>query len=213
MRRRAVGFTLIELLVVIAIIAILASILFPVFSRARAKARQAACISNSKQIVLAFKMYTEDFDEMLPLGQYAPVGGENGLYVQGELQWYDTIFPYVRNSELYRCTEMRRLRPGYGMNDAAVGASLGAFYDASIKILTADMLNAADPTTNLGEWAVGWNGGDIVGGNVHVDRHNEGCVYGFLDGHVKWHREAAVKVRNSNGDVLMWDPMAEPDPP
>ena len=61
------GFTLIELLVVIAIIAILAAILFPVFSRARAKARQAACLSNMKQIALASQMYATDYDEMVPL--------------------------------------------------------------------------------------------------------------------------------------------------
>jgi len=51
------GFTLIELLVVIAIIAILAAILFPVFSRAREAARKAACLSNAKQIGLALMMY------------------------------------------------------------------------------------------------------------------------------------------------------------
>jgi prepilin-type N-terminal cleavage/methylation domain-containing protein/prepilin-type processing-associated H-X9-DG protein len=65
-RRRAVGFTLIELLVVIAIIAILAAILFPVFAQAREKARQAACLSNLKQIATAFSMYTQDYDEVLP---------------------------------------------------------------------------------------------------------------------------------------------------
>jgi prepilin-type N-terminal cleavage/methylation domain-containing protein len=47
------GFTLIELLVVIAIIAILAAILFPVFAKAREKARQSSCLSNTKQIALA----------------------------------------------------------------------------------------------------------------------------------------------------------------
>lgn len=60
------GFTLIELLVVIAIIAILAAILFPVFARAREKARQASCQSNIKQIVLGAIMYTQDYDDSVP---------------------------------------------------------------------------------------------------------------------------------------------------
>ena len=64
MRRR--GFTLIELLVVIAIIAILASILFPVFARAREKARQASCQSNLKQVGNSFAMYLADYDDEYP---------------------------------------------------------------------------------------------------------------------------------------------------
>src|SRR5437764_601379 len=64
------GFTLIELLVVIAIIAILAAILFPVFAQARESARQAACLSNGKQIGLGLNMYLQDYDEAFPPADY-----------------------------------------------------------------------------------------------------------------------------------------------
>ncbi|GAB4456741.1 MAG: hypothetical protein OHK0029_15260 [Armatimonadaceae bacterium] len=64
--RKSNAFTLIELLVVIAIIAILAAILFPVFAQARDKARQAACMSNLKQLGIAFLMYAQDYDGYFP---------------------------------------------------------------------------------------------------------------------------------------------------
>jgi prepilin-type N-terminal cleavage/methylation domain-containing protein len=66
MRRNKSAFTLIELLVVIAIIAILAALLFPVFSRAREEARATSCVSNLKQLNVASAMYAQDFDETFP---------------------------------------------------------------------------------------------------------------------------------------------------
>ncbi|MEN6404264.1 MAG: prepilin-type N-terminal cleavage/methylation domain-containing protein, partial [Armatimonadia bacterium] len=60
------GFTLIELLVVIAIIAILAAILFPVFAKAREKARQTSCLNNCKQLGTAIVQYCQDYDERMP---------------------------------------------------------------------------------------------------------------------------------------------------
>src|SRR5215210_2677139 len=80
--RRFAAFTLIELLVVIAIIAILTAILFPVFAFAREKARQSSCLSNEKQIALAFLQYTQDYD-----GAYPPVyGGTRTVTVAGTSQ-------------------------------------------------------------------------------------------------------------------------------
>ena len=80
------GFTLIELLVVIAIIAILAAILFPVFARAREKARQTSCLSNVKELTLAMMMYTQDYDERLP-----------GSYLYNAGTWPGRIWAYVRS--------------------------------------------------------------------------------------------------------------------
>src|ERR1700760_4371273 len=70
---RPLGFTLIELLVVIAIIAILAAILFPVFAKVREKARQTSCLSNEKQLGLAFQQYTQDYDEKYPDPNLGPI--------------------------------------------------------------------------------------------------------------------------------------------
>jgi prepilin-type N-terminal cleavage/methylation domain-containing protein/prepilin-type processing-associated H-X9-DG protein len=94
------GFTLIELLVVIAIIAILAAILFPVFARARAKAMQAACLSNVKQIMLAANAYTTDYD-----GRYPPPGGTFLSWTQGQnsADMETLLAPYMKNMQIWVC--------------------------------------------------------------------------------------------------------------
>jgi len=76
------GFTLIELLVVIAIIAILAAILFPVFAKAREKAKQIACTSNVKQMGLAWLQYIQDNDEVYPPRNSGTGAAANGWTVQ-----------------------------------------------------------------------------------------------------------------------------------
>ncbi|MEO6906631.1 MAG: DUF1559 domain-containing protein, partial [Abditibacteriaceae bacterium] len=120
LRRRA--FTLIELLVVIAIIAILASILFPVFARARENARRASCASNLKQIGIGVMMYTQDYDERFPMYMHrdnepaALVGAQNppttpaGKYeisdccvVGHYVSWMDEISPYLKSLAIYDC--------------------------------------------------------------------------------------------------------------
>lgn len=114
------GFTLIELLVVIAIIAILAAILFPVFSKAREKARQATCTSNQKNIALAVNIYAQENEESLP-PTAASWAGDIGL--SGKV--------LVCKNESGAIS--------YGFNNSLIGSSLGAVQNANTDvILTAD---------------------------------------------------------------------------
>ncbi|BDI28973.1 hypothetical protein CCAX7_10240 [Capsulimonas corticalis] len=101
-KRKVQGFTLIELLVVIAIIAVLAAILFPVFAKAREKARQTACLSNLKQLSLGMMQYVQDNDETYPSGY----NGQSTHVSDGQLSyWPQAIFPYVKSYAVYQCPD------------------------------------------------------------------------------------------------------------
>ncbi len=134
------GFTLIELLVVIAIIAILAAILFPVFAQAREKARQASCISNTKQNSLATLMYVQDYDETMPpaCGYYPGIGWLYNYYAPVPYNspctngvcgpawtsgftgsWVNVIQPYNKNFKVFAC-------PSMGMFTSIYAAASGA---------------------------------------------------------------------------------------
>ena len=122
-RQQRSAFTLIELLVVIAIIAILAAILFPVFAKARESARRTACVSNVKQIGMAWMMYVQDYDESFPPSnstQNAATQWTNSTtytnkypckpcrpHLKGnDSVTYDpTIYaiPYIKNMDLFKC--------------------------------------------------------------------------------------------------------------
>ena len=103
------GFTLIELLVVIAIIAILAAILFPVFARAREKARQTTCTSNLKQLALGLMMYAQDYDEKFPgenlahyPGSTATAYPQDACCVERDI-WFEITQPYIKNRQVGIC--------------------------------------------------------------------------------------------------------------
>jgi prepilin-type N-terminal cleavage/methylation domain-containing protein len=149
-RRYETGFTLIELLVVIAIIAILAAILFPVFARARENARRASCISNLKQLGLAFMMYTQDYDEQLPINGYSTASNPFTT------SWDIGIAPYtgikVQNGaspEIFRCPSDTSVdnRRSYSMvytgNYASDGGASGLLgWDSSISFMVGVKLAA-----------------------------------------------------------------------
>jgi prepilin-type N-terminal cleavage/methylation domain-containing protein/prepilin-type processing-associated H-X9-DG protein len=187
--RRSRGFTLIELLVVIAIIAILAAILFPVFARAREKARQTSCLSNVKQLDLAVLMYKQDYDEVFP---YTNWGNTVAAPEPTAANWPCGLYPYIKNKQLFQCPSQNdgcvmaasKLAPGSpwasgGGTTYAINEELfsGSVRDARIKA-PAETLVFADCRCN---WIGGyWGQPDAI--RARLGRVRQGTRDGRCDG-------------------------------
>jgi prepilin-type N-terminal cleavage/methylation domain-containing protein/prepilin-type processing-associated H-X9-DG protein len=209
MERR--GFTLIELLVVIAIIAILAAILFPVFAKAREKARQSSCSANHKQVGLAAIQYMQDYDEKFPVAAIN-VGAGNARYPDGSTGtyylWFHQLQPYIKNVQLMNCpsypgtmyTGFYHPPGGLGGNQfffTGTGlkmalcenpAELGIVMDAGWNRTAEPNIGNAPPRAD-GYYLLDWDpaaaatGGD--NSNAPNPRHNMGTNVVFADGHQK----------------------------
>jgi len=212
MKRKA--FTLIELLVVIAIISILASILFPVFARARENARRTSCASNLKQIGLGVMQYVQDYDEYYPQATRYLVG-ESG----STIPWFDLIDPYVKSYQVFRCPSssqgyasdtvdkpryvyagnyganlliMRWYKNKEAMNMAAVinPASTFLIMDCGSREAYPTEATAPDGYSFLpGMGALGVDGSTVeerFQPDFQSGRHLNGINMSFADGHVKW---------------------------
>ncbi len=190
MRHR--GFTLIELLVVIAIIAILAAILFPVFARAREKARQSSCLSNHKQLALAALQYAQDYDErMAPIGHN--VGGTVVAY------WDRMLMPYVKNEQVLICPSYSS-GPGIGYNAQissywGIAKTLGEFVRPAENIMLAESrVIRVDYAGGCYGCCAGFGSSSTRGSytygppdaNTAAVRHNGGANFSYIDGHSKW---------------------------
>jgi len=198
------GFTLIELLVVIAIIAILAAILFPVFARAREKARQTACLSNVKQIMLGVLMYAQDYDETFPVASHW-VSYDNNVPSTTYTYWFESIFPYVKNEQIFTCPSQNSgsyaaAAPGYGWNYSEFGyrtsagnltnnysTALAAIDSPSETIVMGDSEDS-DARGNAGSYFLYRRHSTYT-----PSRHNGGGNMGFADGHAKWYSESALQ--------------------
>lgn len=202
MLERKRGFTLIELLVVIAIIAILAAILFPVFARAREKARQASCQSNLKQLCTASLMYAQDYDERIMIHR-CDCGPPNALAC-----YHEASMPYIKNRQLFTCPSAQPCgRPNqypeltYAFNLGINGAAQAQIEAPAETIWCGDgersigYFGNCNPTPNTGcPWTRVQNS---------YTRHNDGADYGFLDGHVKFLKPNVL--RRDPGQKNLWD--------
>lgn len=226
------GFTLIELLVVIAIIAILAAILFPVFAKAREKARQSSCLSNVKQISLAILQYAQDYDETLPM-LYDYGTPRNGLIQSTQ--------PYTKSYQVHDCPSadiksdktsyLGSMSYGYNpylMNNG-VAAKLGTISRPAEIVMMGDTLEDCNapgrilnPASGNGDMQTDYDGGNCKlcgarhnslfpnhgsyqrpGFNI-IERHNGTANIGFADGHAKAMKHATLY--NGGSDLPYWNP-------
>ena len=207
---RRTGFTLIELLVVIAIIAILAAILFPVFAKAREKARQSSCLSNMKQYNLGVMQYCQDYDETFPLFKADTSEGRcpNNY-------WSVLIEPYVKNTQMFicpsakaaiywpnrnlakPCTETSGPFPYHADSGGHLGKTLGEVQTPSTRgLIGEDVAHTSQGHVGCGEWA---NSTTCLPQPDTI--HNDGANVGFVDGHAKWMK--AKSFSNASGPPNM----------
>jgi prepilin-type N-terminal cleavage/methylation domain-containing protein/prepilin-type processing-associated H-X9-DG protein len=200
------GFTLIELLVVIAIIAILAAILFPVFAKAREKARTASCLNNIKQLGLAMMQYSQDYDEYYPKCYTADNGaGSNVRWFWRNDTYPGQLYAYIKNKQVFVCPSGT---PGsYGCNTALMPAGASPTPKQGQVTKPAETIAFADANAWGGDVNTG-NGGTFQGGSelrpltaanitavgpgtacncrsLWAPRHNEMANVAFADGHAK----------------------------
>lgn len=180
---------------VIAIIAILAALIFPVFARAREKARQASCLSNLKQLGAALTLYTEDYDGVYPRGQYWPWDGSQ--------TWVHVLEPYVKNTQVFRCPSQGSDAFGYGYNIAYWGA--GDWLDGMHGISdTMPVTESQVPLPAETIWVVDfgryWGCGLEFGVEPPKLRHNDGANVLFVDVHAKWLKETPERLWTINED-------------
>jgi prepilin-type N-terminal cleavage/methylation domain-containing protein/prepilin-type processing-associated H-X9-DG protein len=203
-RRRRGGFTLIELLVVIAIIAILAAILFPVFAKAREKARQASCQSNLKQLGVAILSYAQDFDESYPTCTYDSVTTFptntwpwSGM-MAGDGNTWDALLeqpvqPYIKNDQVLFCPSginSGMWGPiGYGYNEFLYNSGYGWYKVAALANATAgvakiSMVMDTYASGIYNDWTNG-DGGPIDNGSADgMSRVRYGSQTNWLPRHI-----------------------------
>ena len=211
------GFTLIELLVVIAIIAILAAILFPVFARAKEKAKQASCMSNVKQMGIGLMMYIQDYDERIPF-YYAPYHKPRPPHLPDltlvsdyGMFWHDLIYPYVKNFDVYKCPSKHR-RDLAGSEDSYIRSYGGNYnyvfsngYSSSLNIRSladfdwpAQTYLVVEATSYITRHDPGIPSSSGGYWGLVVSPHNEQNNVLFLDGHVKSLGDSVARADSNN---------------
>ncbi len=159
-----IGIVVAVAAVAIALIAlILAAILFPVFARAREKARQVSCLSNQRQICLAMQMYAADYADHFPLAD----------------NWVPGLEMYLMNPQLHHCPSAVQAgkAPCYGFNSKLAGREVTRIQSPQDIVLLFESSDYGSSPSDPGRSL------------VRPGRHNGGNNFGFADGHVVWRQD------------------------
>lgn len=226
------GFTLIELLVVIAIIAILAAILFPVFAQAKAAAKKAACLSNTKQIGIGLYLYLQDSDDSLPMANYPTwttgqpttiFAFHNGAGIS-ELSWADLLQPYSKNVPIFKCPVdegIVKATNGQIIPGAKLSYALNYYFYrqpngvARFALTGGNMSEMGAPASKIFIAETGVNPANGAQPEIvrpdrfwGFTRHTEGSNYVMADTHAKFHR--MPKFWNPAVENINWGPDTAP---
>lgn len=200
---RSAGFTLIEILVVITIIALLAALLFPVFVKARGRARQLTCVSNLRQLGQAFLLYAHDYDERLP-DQWSGRTASSLAASSRATAWETYLYPYTKNRAINRCPSETLSHPlylpeygitlmaSYAVPFNVQGESLSAIHAPTGTVLLVENQQNGNPGDP--DWLVGQLGKRSFTPDPNVVyeqpdfRHGETGNYLFADAHVQTRR-------------------------
>lgn len=196
-KMQAKAFTLIELLVVVAIISVLAAILFPVFARARENARKASCLSNLKQIAMGWKMYAQDYDEVLPAARWS----DSSIAPKVTVDFPFLLMPYTKSMQIFdcpstdnhykgtlTCTPTSYVQNGYlGYGAKTPSKTTLKFYPRRLSSIQSASITPLHWDTDKNNQSVGqWNqAGMDANPSYFSERHNGMFNVSFVDGHVK----------------------------
>lgn len=197
--KNVAAFTLIELLVVIAIIAILAAILFPVFSRARENARRTSCMSNMNQIGLGLMQYTQDYDERYPM---AIEGSINNFATEtSEPSPFEELYPYLRSWQILVCPSADAaitstanatsyFLNGTVINDEGKSVPMASINTPASRIVIQEFYQTRSycyfrPNSTAGVYT-NWMA------STYSNNHFDGGNLVFADGHAKWRRHDSI---------------------